>query len=203
MRFALLTIFVLAAPSFADDLPGLLKEIEAREKELAALKQKAEALKLKPGTVDSLFAGIPMNIRPKDTEDTIRIDRTNDWLAKHATGKIIEFPYEVKSVEMFRSPDKRYRVTMSTPATKQAIKSGVQPAILKWSPRLWPTGGSDDRLVFVNVDDATAEKFADMKGKTVTIRAKVVSAVIEYDGHATVRYLGITIDGIKPPKYTD
>jgi hypothetical protein len=186
------------------ELAPLLKEIEAKEKELAALRKKAEELRrLSPGVVsiEGLFRNVPENAHPKDPTDAIRFNRANDWLEKTAPGKIIELSYEVKTVELRRGQDKRYRVEINSnrvftpPPNPQPFPTSFSD----WPLRVCPnTGGSFDQLVYLSTDESTAEKLSNLKGKTVLVRAKVVSAKIEREGNRTVMYAGISIDGIKP-----
>src|SRR5262249_2253078 len=62
-------------------------------------------------TLQKLLDGLPENARPTKTDDAIRINRADDWLAG-SVGKRVEFQMSVKSVTLDREENKLYRCVL-------------------------------------------------------------------------------------------
>src|ERR1700740_1351553 len=56
---------------------------------------------------EELVAGLPADARPRDTSDTIRLDRANDWLKANAPGKRIAWDYALGDVTLERIGESR------------------------------------------------------------------------------------------------
>jgi hypothetical protein len=78
------------------DLAGLERQIEAKEKELTGLRAKADALRAnfveeKPAAdaipLLELLGQLPQDWWPKDASDSLRIEQAKEWYAKNAIGR--------------------------------------------------------------------------------------------------------------------
>jgi hypothetical protein len=137
-------------------------------------------------SIESLFEGLPADLRKNVKSNPVRRDRVNDWLKEHVNGKgktiVVQVPAEITPT---RAEDGTYNVQItfvrSSPPTVAVHVLGDQwPLEVNSTAGLVPgkvtkgvgKGKSFRRgFRFVSVSAADAEKLADLKA--VTIQGKI------------------------------
>ena len=176
--------------------------------------------KQKPNSIESLFEGLPADLRKNLENNAVRRDRVNNWLKEHVNGKgkTIEVRVPVEIIPR-RAKDGTYPVLVNVNESNAIVR----PLGEKWSlgiirrPVAQTKGGAKDKvgkggkgatyfrgLVFVGVSPADAEKLSDLK--KVTIQGKVREMELK-DRFATLLCVclfleDVRLDGMKltPPK---
>lgn len=122
----------------------------------------------------ALLDDLPENARPKAIDDTIRLDRANDWLAATAPGKRIAWDYAIADIGLARQGKTRYYTVSIYPAPPGERKLNVHRLHgLDWTLRIFNTV---DRFDIPNVLDDTADRLTPLRNSTVTIVAEIESA---------------------------
>jgi hypothetical protein len=150
--------------------------------------------KQKPqNSIESLFEGLPADLRKNVKSNAVRQDRVNDWLKEHVNGKgkTIEVRVPVEIIPT-RAKDGTYDVQITLvrsapPAITVRTLGDEWPLELNGRAVLVPKKGKGKGLAgkgklfrrnfsFVGISPADAEKLADLK--VVTIQGKVEAAAL-------------------------
>jgi hypothetical protein len=145
----------------------LLAVVPVRSQEKDKDKQK--------NSIESIFDGMPDDLRAKVKENPVRCDRVNDWLKEHVDGKgrTIEIEMNVKKFRPYRTNDKTYRIELSLESPKLPLL-GTEWRVFLCNQYVSEDGILKQDFHFGEVSMADAEKLAD--AKSVMIRGKVKEA---------------------------
>jgi hypothetical protein len=138
-------------------------------------------------SIESLFEGLPADLRKNVQSNQVRIDRVNDWLKEHVNGKGKAVEVRVSAMIVpRRAPDGTYFVSVNVNGTNAAARALGEEWSLEFIRRPSVTakgkGGGKGGVrflrgfVFAGVSPEDAEKLADLKA--VTIQGKVQEAEI-------------------------
>jgi hypothetical protein len=173
-------------------------QVERQEKKQKPLADQEK--KQKPqNSIESLFEGLPADLRKNVKGNQVRIDRVNDWLKNHVNGKRKTIEIRVPAgINPLRRLNKTYTVYISVDRTKASVKALGEEWPLELirkvdAPKVvrinkdkakWKDPKDPGNLLFVviqasfeDVSPADAEKMAELK--EVTIQGKVQKAVID------------------------
>jgi hypothetical protein len=208
------------------ELAELLRVIEAKEKELDGLRVKAAALRRQIAALEEkaggkgkvftspqeLVACLPANARPKHAEDTIRLERANDWLADHVVGKRLQWTYTLGAPKLQRvGRSKDYVISWSVLDKSNRYKlHGSVWLVRVQTPVMFRTPSGKEMIkesrlssadIRVLVDEATAEQLQRISEKPVKLTATIRRARFGNFPPANNTLLilasNFTIDGIK------
>lgn len=136
-----------------------------------------------------LVAALPENARPKSTDDTIRIDRANDWLKENATGRKIVWEYAIGEVQLNRMEGRRYRVSIS-PGNGNIHKLHG----LEWTVQIGnPYSGT---ISLEDILDDTADLLTPFKGKIIKLTAIIDKAEF-HNGRLNIMADGFIFNTVK------
>jgi hypothetical protein len=133
----------------------------------------------KKDTIQSLFDGIPQDLRAKVQANPVRCDRVNDWLQENVNGKglTIEVRVEMQEVLPFRK-EMAYQAHLFLKETKVKLLDAAWE--LRLSDHNSVGGKTLSNFSFEGVNAVDAEKLADMeraviKGKVKQVRISRMS----------------------------
>jgi hypothetical protein len=197
LRSIALSWLLAAAPP--DDLAGqekkladLDRQIAAKEKELAELKAKAEAVRLAVAKAKGvkvykspaeLFAGMPKDARPKAGKaGTPERAAATAWMRKNRVGQQVEWVATIAEVviEERRQAPGTFLVLLSPPrfqtwALGDAFPFGADKCRVRILVRM-AEGLYGSYLSFSPVSAATAKTLREFKGKQVAVRGTITDA---------------------------
>jgi hypothetical protein len=152
---------------------------------------------LPPGAINDIppfLADLPADARPKDTGDTVAIERANVWLKVNAPGKPLVWDYPIGSIglQQYGNPS-LYIANIGVrddPAGKiyAHLIHGVY-----W--RIYLGSNTFDSLSIPNLSETTANQLLQLKYKAVRVVATVDDAKFQ-KGALYVRCSGFVLDGI-------
>lgn len=147
-----------------------------------------------PGSCDchSVFADLPEDSRPRDDQDTVRLDRANRWLKdRDLTEKTLRFTLPKVSPISVKQPT-GYRVTLIHRAVKCDVHGVEFPLNI----------GIPSGLAFADVDEETADRLYDFKDRDI----EVVGTANElfFNGRMlTLTFATIYVEGVDLTKYIE
>jgi hypothetical protein len=149
-------------------------------------------------SVQELFDGLPANALPKDKDDTIRIDRANDWLKTNAPGKRFACNYPVGDVSLSRMGETRYYEVTFWYGGSDDKKNKVFVKVNGVPYEVRPTHYyyESHKIVLSDVEDDFADRLSGLKNKVVKLSATVESASLT-EGRLVVVAKDFTFDGMK------
>jgi hypothetical protein len=149
-------------------------------------------------SLQQLVDGLPANALPKDKDDTIRIDRANDWLKANAPGKRIACNYPVGDVRLSREGEtRRYDVTISYGGSEyEKNKIFVKVNGVPYEVALGDGDWLAPHISLSNIEDDFADRLSGLKNKLVKLSATVDGASL-YDGRLIVVAKDFTLNGMK------
>lgn len=136
-------------------------------------------------TLAQLVAGLPEDILPKRSGDTLRIRKANDWLAKHAVGKRVEDRHVFETIWVQELGGKQCKVTAKSHGNTSSPRNwlpipGVprdeQYFIANWPVQFGSDPNSsfqDSRIVMERVDEVLAQRHSDLEMKPVIVAGRV------------------------------
>lgn len=143
----------------------------------------------------SLLDGLPENARPKSTDDTIRLDRANDWLQENAPGKRIKWDYAIGDVGLARQEKTRYYTVTIPPGVNAEKRWNIHKLHgLDWT--LYIGGPGQGTIVLPDVLDDTADLLTPQENSTVKIEATIDRAYLS-GGALHVLARDFVIGGVK------
>jgi hypothetical protein len=204
-----------APPKSGDEklLADLEGQIAAKEKELAELRAKADAVRARlaagktgggatgVSAVQKLIDGIPADEQPRaGVGDTIERSKANDWLYKNLVGKTVELSGKVAVSEVL--PASGGTGYYGTLVVGERVYYGNFLSSVS-NPGQVRTGGADWKVLatlhvtgpevkYRNLDEANARRFRDLKGKTVRVAGRDTRAVFDL-GNSTGRPPELTL----------
>lgn len=208
-------------PTKLQELTKVLQEIEAKEKDLAALRQKADALRQEIAglgkkesvkqevltSVEQIVQSLPANARPRGPEDQIQRLRANNWLAENMIGRRIQLKFPIASVTIMHGTEqKKYTVQLRSDVEQQNVfgvprNVGIHPASAQV-----PFASPNVRFLLKNVDDMTAEQFQALKGLPATFVAELAFVSFEQSarelGELRIGLKNVVINGTQASEET-
>jgi len=150
-------------------------------------------------TIKKLMSDLPEDIHPKDSEDTVRIQRANAWLAENAVGRqlVNEHVFDSVSVETTGGKN-QFRVILGDDSE---ITTVALPTADVYRPWYYSLASGDKYpynrgICLESVNEAEAQRLSDLKKTSVTVAGTIQKMVFSPGGPGRPNYLIINLSDV-------